>query len=225
MTGIKPNLETKWDVLYDPSKKSLFSKLEEFAINNYFSNAFVKSILSITKIEKGKIFEPGSGGGMTCANFAQLGFEIISMDLSNNALRKGVSLFKSLSLNAKFLLGDLFNLPIKDEQFDIVFNQGVMEHFRLANMDASKGVKEMLRVLKKEGMLIIFVPAYFSPLFFIYHFFKFFKLIDKYWPYTNQDFLHKSELKKMMVDAGCQNVTVKRMWSSFFFSMVGFCKK
>ena len=100
-----------------------------------------------------------------------------------------------------------------------------MEHFRLANMDASKGVKEMLRVLKKEGMLIIFVPAYFSPLFFIYHFFKFFKLIDKYWPYTEQDFLHKYELKKIMVDAGCQNVIVKRMWSSFFFSMVGFCKK
>jgi len=159
MTEIKPNLETKWDILYDPSKKSLFSKLEEFAINNYFSNAFVKSILSIAKIEKGRIFEPGSGGGMTCANFAQLGFEVTSMDLSDNALRKGVSLFKSLSLNAKFLLGDLFNLPIKDGQFDIVFNQGVMEHFRLANMDASKGVKEMLRVLKKEGMLIIFVPA------------------------------------------------------------------
>ena len=163
MTKIKPNLETKLDILYDPSKKPLFSKLEEFAINNYFSNAFVKSILSITKIEKGRIFEPGSGGGMTCANFAQLGFDITSMDLSNNALRKGMLLFKSLSLNAKFLLGDLFNLPIKDEQFDVVFNQGVMEHFRLANMNASKGVKEMLRVLKKEGMLIIFVPAYFSP--------------------------------------------------------------
>jgi 2-polyprenyl-3-methyl-5-hydroxy-6-metoxy-1,4-benzoquinol methylase len=95
MTEIKPNLETKWDILYDPSKKSLFSKLEEFAINNYFSNAFAKFILSITKIEKGKIFEPGSGGGMTCANFAQLGFEIISMDLSNNALRKGISLFNN----------------------------------------------------------------------------------------------------------------------------------
>ena len=50
-------------------------------------------------------------------------------------------------------------------------------------------------------------------------------LIDKYWPYADQDFLHKHELKKMMVDAGCQNVTVKRMWSSFFFSMIGFCKK
>ena len=217
--------ETKWDILYDPSKKSLFSKLEEFAINSYFSKAFVKSILSISKIKNGKIFEPGSGGGMTCANFAQLGFEIASMDLSNNALRKGVLLFKSLSLNAKFFLGDLFNLPIKDNQFDIVFNQGVMEHFRLAKLDPSDGVKEMLRVLKKDGTLIIFVPAYYSPLFFIYHFFKLFNLIEKYWPYTDQDFLHKHELKKMMIDAGCKDVTVRRVWSSLFFSMVGFCKK
>tara|TARA_Y100000996_G_scaffold114191_1_gene84699 strand:+ start:367 stop:1035 length:669 start_codon:yes stop_codon:yes gene_type:complete len=217
--------ETKWDILYDPSNRSLFSKIEEFAINSYFSNAFAKSILSIAKISKGKIFEPGSGGGMTCANFAQRGFEITSMDLSDNALRKGISLFKSLSLNAKFFVGDLFKLPIKDEEFDIVFNQGVMEHFRLAKLDASDGVKEMLRVLKKDGTLIIYVPAYFSPLFFIYHFFKFFKLIDKYWPYTDQDFLHKHELKKMLTDAGCTNVTVRRVWSSFFFSMVGFCKK
>ena len=36
--------ETKWDILYDPSNRSLFSKIEEFAINSYFSNAFAKSI-------------------------------------------------------------------------------------------------------------------------------------------------------------------------------------
>ena len=225
MSTMNSKNETKWDKLYDSSNRSLFSKLEEFAINVYFSNAFVKSILSIAKINEGKIFEPGSGGGMTCANFAKRGFEITSMDLSDNALRKGVSLFKSLSLNAKFLVGDLFKLPLKDEEFDIVFNQGVMEHFRLANLDASSGIKEMLRVLKKDGTLIIYVPAYFSPLFFIYHFFKFFKLIDKYWPYTDQDFLHKHELKKMLTDAGCHNVRVRRVWSSLFFSMVGYCKK
>ena len=40
------NEETKWDKLYNPDKKSLFSKLEEFAINAYFSQAFTKSILS-----------------------------------------------------------------------------------------------------------------------------------------------------------------------------------
>ena len=162
---------------------------------------------------------------MACAKFAEKGFEITSMDLSYNALQKGISLFKSLSLNAKFTLGDLFHIPIQDEQFDLVFNQGVMEHFRLAKMDASLGVKEMMRVLKKNGTLVILVPAYFSPLYFIYSFFKIFKLVDKYWPYTDQDFLHKHELREMMEKAGCKDVVVRRVWSSFFFSMIGYCKK
>ena len=106
--------ETKWDILYNPEKQSLFSRIEEFAINSYFSNAFVKAILSAAKIKTGKIFEPGSGGGMACAKFAQKGFEITSMDLSENALRKGKQLFNFLSLDGKFTLGDLFHMPIKD---------------------------------------------------------------------------------------------------------------
>ncbi len=114
--------ETKWDALYDPKKRSLFSKIEEFAINTYFSNAFSKVILSAAEIKTGHIFEPGSGGGMACAKFAQKGFDITSMDLSQNALKKGIDLFKSLSLNAKFTLGDLFHMPIKDEQFDMKFD-------------------------------------------------------------------------------------------------------
>ena len=217
--------ETKWDVLYDPKKQSLFSKIEEFAINSYFSGAFTRAILSAAQIKTGTVFEPGSGGGMACAKLARQGFEVTSMDLSQNALKKGISLFKSLSLNSKFTLGDLFHIPIKDEEFDLVFNQGVMEHFRLAKMDASDGIKEMMRVLKKNGTLVILVPAYFSPLFFVYKFFKFFKLIDKHWPYTDQDFLHKRELYDMMKKAGCENIIVRRLWSSFFFSMIGYCKK
>ena len=122
-------------------------------------------------------------------------------------------------------MGDLFHIPIHDKQFDLVFNQGVMEHFRLAKMDASLGVKEMMRVLKKNGTLVILVPAYFSPLFFIYSFFKLFNLVDRYWPYTDQDFLHKHELYEMMEKAGCKNIIVRRVWSSFFFSMIGYCKK
>ena len=50
-------------------------------------------------------------------------------------------------------------------------------------------------------------------------------LIEKYWPYTDQDFLHKHELYEMMEKAGCKNITVRRLWSSFFFSMIGYCKK
>ena len=129
---------------------------------------------------------------MASAKFAKDGYDVTCMDLSENALHKTKSLFKHMNLKAKFTLGDLFHTPIKDNEFDVVFNQGVMEHFRLDDLDASNGVKEMLRVLKNDGTLVILVPAYFSPLFFIYKFFKVFNLLEKYWPYTDQDFLHKA---------------------------------
>ena len=53
---------TKWDTLYDSEHRSLFSKIEELAINNYFSKIFTKAILSSTNLKSGKVFEPGSGG-------------------------------------------------------------------------------------------------------------------------------------------------------------------
>ena len=221
----KPENKNKWDLLYDPEKKTLFAKLEETAINWYFANAFGKIILSTSGIKSGKIFEPGCGSGMTCAKFARQGYDITMMDLSFNALQKAITLFKKLSISSKFSIGDLFHTPIQDNQFDIVFNQGVMEHFKLARLDPSMGINEMLRVLKKNGTLIILVPAYFSPLFMVYKIFKFFNLIEKYWPYEDQEFLHKHELHEMMKNGGCKNIVVRRVWSSFFFSMIGYCKK
>ena len=113
--------ETKWDVLYDPKKKSLFSRIEEFAINTYFSDAFVKAILSASKIKSGKIFEPGSGGGMACAKFAQKGFEIISMDLSENALKKGerVELRDIFTLETKIQKARLSKNPKTNEEVKV----------------------------------------------------------------------------------------------------------
>ena len=217
---------TKWDTLYAPEKSSLFGRLEEFLINVYYSDVFTKAILSVSNIKKGKIFEPGSGGGMSCVKFVKQGFDVMCLDLSKNALQKSRSLFNQMSLDCGFMLGTLFHLPIKDEQFNIVFNQGVMEHFRPTGFDPSRGVKEMFRVLKKNGTLIIFVPSYLSPGFFIYHFVKMFDPTQKHWPYEDMDFLHKHELFDMMEKAGCKNITVRRLWSSFpFFSLIGYCKK
>lgn len=221
----KPENKNKWDSLYDPEKKTFFANLEEKAINWYFAGAFRKVILSVSGIKSGKIFEPGCGSGMTCAQFAKAGYDITLMDLSFNALQKAISVFEKISVQCKFTLGDLFHMPIQDGQFDIVFNQGVMEHFKLAGLDPSEGIKEMLRVLKRNGTLVILVPAYFSPLFFVHRIFRLFNLIDKYWPYEDQEFLHKRELYEMMRKGGCKNIVVRRVWPSFFFSMIGYCKK
>ena len=165
-----PKIENKWDSLYDPGKQTWFTKLEEKAINWYFSRMFGKTILSASGVKSGKIFEPGCGSGMTCVQFAQDGFDITLMDLSPNALKKALTTFENFGQSCKFTIGDLFNLPFPDEEFDVVFNQGVMEHFKIAGISPDVGIQEMLRVVKKDGTLVILVPAFFSPLFFIHRF-------------------------------------------------------
>ena len=225
MVKLERKKNDKWDNLYDPKERSFFSKFEEFLINNYFSKIFTRVILNVAKMEKGEIFEPGSGGGMASATLAKKGFNLTCMDLSQNAIKKNQELFQEYTLSGKFLIGDIFNIPISSEKFDIVFNQGVMEHFRLEGMNPSSAVKEMYRLVKKNGTLIIFVPAYYSPLFFVYAILKKLNLIEKYWPYADQDFLHKNELMEMMKEIGSDEIKIKRVWSSLFFSLIGYCKK
>ena len=70
-------------MLYAPKKRSLFAKFEEFLINTYFSGVFTKAILSVSNTKKGKFFEPGSGGGMSCVTLAKQGFDIVELNIKS----------------------------------------------------------------------------------------------------------------------------------------------
>jgi SAM-dependent methyltransferase len=55
-------------------------------------------------------------------------------------------------------LGDCRNTPFEENQFDIVYSAGLMEHFK----DELPFVNEMKRIVKPDGYLITFVPAKIS---------------------------------------------------------------
>jgi SAM-dependent methyltransferase len=56
-------------------------------------------------------------------------------------------------------------LPIADQSFDYVLNLGSLEHFE----DMASGVREMARVLKRDGICCILVPNTFGLLWTIWH--------------------------------------------------------
>jgi len=156
---------------------------------------------------------------------AKKGNDVTLLDLSKNALNRARSVFRKKETECKFVVGDLFNMPFKDNNFDLIFNQGVMEHFKLAGLDPSLAIKEMLRILKKDGTLVILVPAFFSPLHIVYTILRLFRLVDKLWPFEKQEFFHKNVLCEMLRNGGGEKIKVKRLTSSLFFSLVGRCKK
>lgn len=72
------------------------------------------------------------------------------MDLSES----GIKLLKKQGLNAK--VGNVTNIPIKNNEFDWVFCSEVLEHIK----DYKKAIKELARVGKKHSKIIITVPTY-----------------------------------------------------------------
>lgn len=108
----------------------------------------------------GKIIEIGCGLGAT-SFILDDGFRKSLLDLNPGAVRLAKSGFERLGRRADFMVSDMFELPIRDEAYDIVFNSGVMEHF--GREERRKALTEYSRILRRDGMIVLAVPNHFSP--------------------------------------------------------------
>jgi SAM-dependent methyltransferase len=100
-----------------------------------------------------RVLEVGAGSGRDGLALAGLGAGVVSLDYSLPSLR----LIKAQAAAADSLAvccGDAFALPFADGTFDVVFHQGLLEHFR--NPDDL--IAENARVLKPGGYLLVDVP-------------------------------------------------------------------
>ena len=109
-----------------------------------------KIVLSALKgIKAEKILDVGCGTGGNLNLFN--GF-VVGLDISLQALK----LAKKRKPNAILCQGEAENLPFHNESFDLVLALDLLEHLQ----DDVKGLREMYRVLKKGGNVLITVPAY-----------------------------------------------------------------
>jgi len=98
-----------------------------------------------------RILEAGCGSGEGLAVLAGSGRTAVGLDISLEALLKTGSTAGVLTVR-----GDNFSLPFNNGTFDLVFNSGVIEHFKYPGN--VKQLKEMARVMKPGAELIINVP-------------------------------------------------------------------
>ncbi|UUX91326.1 class I SAM-dependent methyltransferase [Methanoplanus endosymbiosus] len=99
--------------------------------------------------EKLNIIEVGCGTGQTLEVFSDNNVTT-GIDISKNALKQSKGRCNSQ------ILGDMFYIPFKDCSFDLVYNSGVIEHF--PDPQNSAAVREMGRITKKGGYVMIIVP-------------------------------------------------------------------
>jgi ubiquinone/menaquinone biosynthesis C-methylase UbiE len=120
----------------------------------------------------------GSGSGRISLLIARSGGKPTLLDISSRAIRISKTVFEKNSMTSHFCNGSILNAPFKPKTFDVVWNSGVLEHFK--KDDQVKALKEMTAVCKEDGCVITFIP-YSGAIF--YRIAKFYDEKRNRWPY------------------------------------------
>lgn len=129
-------------------------KEEEIPKNELASWPEIKPLL------KGSmVLDVGCGTGGYCIGASREGADVYGIDIDSKAIeicRLKASVHKLPA--ERFTVSASENLPFADNAFDFVYCNSVLEHVQ----DVKKTVSEMIRVVKKEGMIFIKIPDYRS---------------------------------------------------------------
>jgi SAM-dependent methyltransferase len=120
-------------------------------VKDKYSTKYYKGLKEIIKtyrlFENLKIIDIGSGTGKTIKLFKTPSNKVWGLDISD---RRN----DTYSDSYEFICGNALNIPFKDSFFDLVVSFDVIEHIE----DDVKFMKEIIRVLKKDGKIVIGTP-------------------------------------------------------------------
>jgi len=101
--------------------------------------------------------EGGAATARDTAALARAGAFAVALDYSPAA--RAIAKDVCRGTGAVLVCGDAFHLPFRDGSFDLVFHQGVLEHFR----EPEGLLDENRRVLSESGLVLVDVPQTFHP--------------------------------------------------------------
>lgn len=93
------------------------------------------------------ILEVGTGSGGMAIFLSWLGFEVTSIDIEQGVLDKAQQEVDRLNGKVSLVKADGFKMPFKDQEFDLIIHQGLLEHF--SNQEIVDLITEQLRVAKR----------------------------------------------------------------------------
>jgi len=134
---------------------------DRHAVEEVYSNGdrIVRNLQKVTRLEGLRVLEVGAGTGRDSFPLAQCGARVVQLDYSVQSLAILRSLAAQQNIPVEIVGGDTFSLPFRNDSFDVVFHQGLLEHFR--EPAAQRLLEENIRVLRPGGLLLVDVPQRF----------------------------------------------------------------
>ncbi len=126
---------------------------EEYA-NAAFKKASIDLIDQFMKFftSEPNVLDAGCGHGRDCELLYQKGATVTGLDISKGLLAVARKRYPHLT----FIQGDFLNLPFKKESFDGVWAYSSLVHLESIE-DVIKSLQEFYRVLKKGGIMHVYV--------------------------------------------------------------------
>ncbi|HXL14753.1 MAG TPA: class I SAM-dependent methyltransferase [Methylomirabilota bacterium] len=164
----------------------------------------VEQILAETPVEGKRVLEVGAGSGRDSVSLAESGAIAILLDYSAASLEVARGVAERAGQRVHLVKADALRMPFRDRDIDVLFHQGLLEHFR----DPLPLLRENVRVLAPGGILLVDVPQRFHLYTVLKHFLI---ALGKWFAGWETEFTI-DELEGLMRKAG---VTVVRRYGSW----------
>lgn len=113
-----------------------------------------KLLTSLPK--QSKILDLGCGSGRFSIGAAQIGHNVTGMDITPEAISAATEKAKKLNLNnVHFLVGDMTDIPLENNEFDYVFCPRFSINAVATFEKRKRAIGEMIRVVKPERVVYI----------------------------------------------------------------------
>jgi len=172
---------------HDPGTRQYFEELDR--------RVFDPRVLRLTAVPGGRPFsyyvdfgsvrgkdvlEVGCGSGFASQLFAEAGANVTAVDLTEWAVETTRARFAAFGLAGDVRQADAELLPFEDGSFDVVFSWGVIHH----TTDMDRALRELVRVLRPGGKLVLMLYNRRSLFFLVY------RAFDRFLPLARRLGLH-----------------------------------
>ena len=136
-----------WETLYKTQKAETMPWY-----NESLDSDLEKELAERKVITDGKFLDLGTGPATQVMWLAERGFKVIGSDLSGAAISRAKKIYSNAK-NVNFIVDDIINSRLKDNEFDYIFDRGCFHV--LLPADRKKYISKIKKILKVNGILFL----------------------------------------------------------------------